>query len=598
MSERTHIPRRPCFSEFHSIQKFHFFRFNLEQHQRHQEPCASKLTQEQKSIDSTPKSGDTGKRLGNWALPSAMGTTRIMPKGEPVTSVDKEKASGSTRLMPKGEILGSIDKDQKVAGSSQAKLKEKYPSEKYTERAVVKAFTTDNPHVLVCSLCGKYMRRSRGGVHIALKHKGRMQIVHEDQDNEKHEVTLKSVTIAPIATRGTVTLKQGDGGWRDEKTKRVKAFKTNNPHVLKCSLCKKYLRVMKVHMTKVHNAEMEVVDGEDEDDCAKDSTDDIQEPKPTSTAEMFVVKAEPSDFEFVSIKTEPADEDSLGIDPLMANPEGKDYIGESNFPNVQIKEELDGQDYSFEDENEATNKEGSVEETAPSQPLILPRSKHQASCPFTGCRHQLSSQEDFETHMTSCHHAPAESQPGSASFHLPQILPFPKLRLGCPAANCRADFCSKEELVAHMGLFHPDIPLPLSLVKSSAVSLPCPSLGCTKDFSSDHDLRKHIDACHSHSAKKLMLQDTRYCCDFCTYSSKQKGNLKQHLKVKHPGNLYQCMYCEFKVNWKGTYIIHLKESHTEEMSAQGLGTSEESNPLLSFNGTIALSCNGAIATTL
>jgi len=161
-----------------------------------------------------------------------------------------------------------------------------------------------------------------------------------------------------------------------------------------------------------------------------------------------------------------------------------------------------------------------------------------------------------------------------------------------------ADFCSKEELLAHMGLFHPEIPLPFSLVRSSAVTLPCPSLGCTLDFTNDHDLRKHIDDCHSHSAKKLMLQDTRYCCDFCSYSSKQKGNLKQHLKVKHPGDRYQCMYCEFKVNWKGTYIIHLKESHTEEMAAQGLGTTEESNPLLSFNGTIALSCNGAIATTL
>ena len=564
-------------------------RFNLEQHQRHQEPCASKLSPEQKSIDSTPKTGDTGTRLGNWALPGAMGTTKIMPKGDPaVRSFDKEQASGSMRIRSKGEIVGSTD--EKEAGSSQTKLKErkKYPSEKYTERAVVKAFTTDNPHVLVCSLCGKYVRRSRGGVHIALKHKGRMQIVHEETDNEKHEVTLKSVTIAPIASRGTVTLKQGDGGWRDQKTTRVKAFKTNNPHVLKCSLCKKYLRVMKVHMTKVHNAEMEVVDGEDEDDCAKD---DVHEPKLAS--EMLVVKAEPSGFEFVSIKTEPADEDSSGIDPLMANPEGKDYIGESNFPNVQIKEELDGQDYSFEDENDASNKERTVEGTVPSQPLILPRSKHQVSCPFPGCRHELSSQEDFETHMTSCHPGPAEPQPGSASSHLPQILPLPKLRLVCPAPKCMADFCSKEELLAHMGLFHQDIPLPFTLVRSSVVTLPCPSLGCTMDFTSDHDLRKHIDNCHSHSAKKLM-----YCCDFCTYSSKQKGNLKQHLKVKHPGDRYQCMYCEFKVNWKGTYIIHLKESHTEEMAAQGLGTTEESNPLLSFNGTIALSCNGAIATTL
>ena len=278
-----------------------------------------------------------------------MGTTRIMPKGDLVPrSFDKETVPGSTIIMPKGEKVGSIDKDQKkVAGSSQRKLKERdrYPSEKYTERAVVKAFTTDNPHVLVCCLCGKYVRQSRGGVlHIALKHKGGMQIVDEEQDNEKHKVTLKSVTIAPIVSRGTVTLKQGDGGWRDQKTKRVKAFKTNNPHVLKCSLCKKYLRVMKVHMTKVHNAEMEVVDGEDEEDCAKDSVvDDVQEAKPA--AEMFVVKAEPSGFEFVSIKNEPPDEDSSGIDPLLANPEAcKDYIGESNFPNVQIKEELDGQD--------------------------------------------------------------------------------------------------------------------------------------------------------------------------------------------------------------------------------------------------------------
>jgi len=99
-------------------------------------------------------------------------------------------------------------------------------------------------------------------------------------------------------------LKQGDGGWRDQKTKKVKAFKTNNPHVLKCSLCKKYLRVMKVHMTKVHNAEMEIVDKEDEHDSAKDiaNDEDVEEPKEASAAETFVVKAEPSDFEFVSIR--------------------------------------------------------------------------------------------------------------------------------------------------------------------------------------------------------------------------------------------------------------------------------------------------------
>ena len=171
-------------------------RFNLEQHQRHQEPCASKLTQEQKNRDSALKSGDTGTRLGSWALPGAMGTTRIMPKGNPVGSFDLEKTAklpGSTKIKPKHKALGTTGKDETVPGTSQTKFKwkDKYPSEKYTERAVVKAFTTNNPHVLVCSLCGKYMRRSRGGVHIALKHKGRMQVVHEDQDNEKHEEVTK-----------------------------------------------------------------------------------------------------------------------------------------------------------------------------------------------------------------------------------------------------------------------------------------------------------------------------------------------------------------------------------------------------------------------
>ena len=548
-----------------------FLRFNLEQHQRNQEPCSSKLSHEQKSIDSAPKSGDGGKRLGNWALQSAL--TRIMPKGEPVGSLSREE--GTTRMMPKMETKGPKGKHLQVVRSFQSKLKEKYPSEKYTDRAVVKAFTTDNPHVLVCSLCGKYVRRSRGGVHIALKHKGRMQIVDEDQDNEKQEFTK-----APIASRGNVVLKQGDGGWRDQKTKRVKAFKTNNPHVLKCSLCKKYLRVMKVHMTKVHNAEMEVVNREDEDD--KGSPGD-EEAKPTPAAETFVVKAEPSDFEFVSIKTEPADVDSQGVDPLMGNPEGKDFIGESNFPNVQIKEELDGQDISFDVRDERTEKEQIV----PGPALIVPRSKHQARCPFPGCRHELSSQEAFETHMANCHPRPGESQLGVVSSHFPQILPLPKVRLACRSPNCRADFSSKEELLAHMGLFHPEIILPASIIRSSPASLPCPSLGCTMDFTSDNDLRKHIDNRHSQSAKKLMLQDTRYCCDFCTYSSKQKGNLKQHLKVKHPGDRYQCKYCEFRVNWKGTFIIHLKESHAKEMAGQGLGTTEESNPLLSFNRPIA-----------
>ena len=78
-------------------------------------------------------------------------------------------------------------------------------------------------------------------------------------------------------------------------------------------------------------------------------------------------------------------------------------------------------------------------------------------------------------------------------------------------------------------------------------------------------------------------QGIRYYCDFCTYSATQKGNLKKHQEMKHKDNFYDCTYCDFKVNWKGSFIKHMQHQHGDLMSAQGLGTTGETNPLLSFN---------------
>ena len=78
-------------------------------------------------------------------------------------------------------------------------------------------------------------------------------------------------------------------------------------------------------------------------------------------------------------------------------------------------------------------------------------------------------------------------------------------------------------------------------------------------------------------------QGIRYYCDFCSYSATQKGNLKKHQGMKHKDNNYSCMYCTFQVNWKGSFIKHLQNQHGDLMAAQGLGTTGETNPLLSFN---------------
>ena len=78
-------------------------------------------------------------------------------------------------------------------------------------------------------------------------------------------------------------------------------------------------------------------------------------------------------------------------------------------------------------------------------------------------------------------------------------------------------------------------------------------------------------------------QGIRYYCDFCPYSATQKGNLKKHQEMKHKDNNYSCMYCTFQVNWKGSFIKHLQNQHGDLMAAQGLGTTGETNPLLSFN---------------
>jgi KRAB domain-containing zinc finger protein len=125
---------------------------------------------------------------------------------------------------------------------------------------------------------------------------------------------------------------------------------------------------------------------------------------------------------------------------------------------------------------------------------------------------------------------------------------------------------------------------------------------CTYSTARMGNMRRHVlavhqgvrfpcDLCNYRAPDKGSLlrhtrgvhQGIRYYCDFCPYSATQKGNLKKHQEMKHTDNNYDCMYCTFKVNWKGSFIKHLQSQHGDLMAAQGLGTTGETNPMLSFN---------------
>ena len=433
-------------------------------------------------------------------------------------------------------------------------------------RPIVKAFTTNNPHVLVCSKCGKYIRRSRSGVHINSKHKARMQIVHEDQEQGKSKEDTMTETVPAEDEKPAEQRMQSPAAER--RVKVVKAFRTNNPHVLMCSLCKKYLRVMKVHMTKIHNAEMEVVD--------EGASKTVETPADIKVEEL-VVKAEPADFEFtregyvdvkledpvvktkpkdfgisryikveaaseetasvmvkdepndvIHVKTEPVDDDD--VDPLSNN--NDDLQDQQTMHGEHNDNFASGAIMVMQDARlEMAGLQRPLAPVPATPGLLVPRFRQLVSCPFLGCANKFANQPDFEQHTSTFHPGPVVPSVVAHQGSLPPLLPLPRARVSCPAPGCREDFPTREDLGHHLKELHPDITqVTISLLPSKRVSLSCPSLGCTLDFPNHEDLSAHINVVHTFK-KTAHSCPVLGCGEFFTLKKNLVSHIQSHSKL-------------------------------------------------------------------
>ena len=110
------------------------------------------------------------------------------------------------------------------------------------------------------------------------------------------------------------------------------------------------------------------------------------------------------------------------------------------------------------------------------------------------------------------------------------------------------------------------------------------------DFSgSSVELRSHIENSHGQSNDQGTVEDDRfYCtdcdyttgykqhlkqhvdfvhkgighlCDHCGFKARDKGQLKNHVLANHQGVRYECQYCDFKAKSKGNLKQHVESLH-------------------------------------
>ena len=67
-------------------------------------------------------------------------------------------------------------------------------------------------------------------------------------------------------------------------------------------------------------------------------------------------------------------------------------------------------------------------------------------------------------------------------------------------------------------------------------------------------LRKHMKRAHG-------VEQPKFSCDKCPYSSAQAGHLKRHRNAKHEGIRYQCNLCEKSFSIKNVLSRHVESIH-------------------------------------
>jgi len=67
-------------------------------------------------------------------------------------------------------------------------------------------------------------------------------------------------------------------------------------------------------------------------------------------------------------------------------------------------------------------------------------------------------------------------------------------------------------------------------------------------------LRKHMESAHG-------VEQPKFSCDKCPYSSAQAGHLRRHRNAKHEGIRFQCNLCENSFSIKNTLTRHVENIH-------------------------------------
>ncbi|KAJ3640400.1 hypothetical protein Zmor_016690 [Zophobas morio] len=70
------------------------------------------------------------------------------------------------------------------------------------------------------------------------------------------------------------------------------------------------------------------------------------------------------------------------------------------------------------------------------------------------------------------------------------------------------------------------------------------------------------------SVKENTTHKGWYYCALCSYTSRDNGNFKRHLRKHALNKQYACDKCPFKTKWKGNLSIHIKRTHLDERDVE------------------------------
>ncbi|XP_071034241.1 gastrula zinc finger protein XlCGF8.2DB-like, partial [Parasteatoda tepidariorum] len=93
---------------------------------------------------------------------------------------------------------------------------------------------------------------------------------------------------------------------------------------------------------------------------------------------------------------------------------------------------------------------------------------------------------------------------------------------------------------------------------------PFQCLLCNRSFNQKSVLKTHMA---THLKKKLSIKAGKYHCQFCSYSSYRREDVKRHLRIHTGEKPFQCLLCNKSFNQKSTLKRHLR-IHTGEKPFQ------------------------------